>query len=535
MPVEAEVVRIATECISCKGDNAEQDEWKDFSPTALLLRGRTESEVERLLDFVDVSAGKQEYEGFERELLVRVFRLGRLLITLFLCLWEERTPVPTTVVRGKEEYRRQPPKSRLLGTFFGKVRYWRTYLLQTNGRSGGYSPVDLAVGLTADGFSIGILGRAVRLATKMSFAASVVVMKSFVGWSPSTKSIEEATLGLGRYSAEWVERRPPPEDDGEVLIIQADSKATPTAREQELAKRRGKRTPNPYPDSPRHRGRDLRRRRGKRKRRKKGDKAKNGKMATIVVMYTLRRDTDEYGYPMLRGPVNRWTYASYAPKRHALAVARREADKRGFTSDSGKQVQVITDGDEDLERSIAELFPEAEHSLDVMHATEYLWEASACVHREGSKARRGWAEQLTDKLYRGKIHDIITELEGVLENVVGAQKRKRLRKVINYLSKRTHMMNYDELDRQDLELASGIIEGAVRYVIAQRFDEGGMRWIKARAEALLQLRCIELNEDWEAYLSFVHDRITRKQRQSRRQIRVLQDAPEPLPTYGIDK
>jgi hypothetical protein len=46
---------------------------------------------------------------------------------------------------------------------------------------------------------------------------------------------------------------------------------------------------------------------------------------------------------------------------------------------------------------------------------------------------------------------------------------------------------------------------------------------------------IELNGDWEEYLSFVHDKITRQQRQSRRQIRVLQDVPEPLPTYGIDK
>jgi hypothetical protein len=535
MPAEAEEVRIATGSSSCKGDNAEQDEWKDWCPSSSLLRGRAESEMERLLDFVDSAAGEQQYGSFERELLVRVFRLGRLLIVLFLQLWQERTPVPTTSVRGKEEYRRQPPKSRLLGTFFGKVRYWRTYLLQTNGRPGGYYPVDLATGLTADGFSIGVLGRVVRLATKMSFAAAAVVMKSFVGWSPSTKSIEEATLGMGRYTAEWVERRPPPKDDGEVLIIQADSKATPTAREQELAKRRGKRKPNPYPDSPRHRGRERRRRRGKRPRRKKGDKAKNGKMATIVVMYTLRRGTDEDGLPMLRGPVNRWIYASYAPKRHALAVARREADKRGFTSESGKQVQVLTDGDEDLERYVGELFPEAVHTLDVMHATEYLWEASACVYREGSKARRGWAEELTDKLYEGKIQEIIAELESVLDKIEEANKRKRLRKVITYLSKRTHMMNYDELDEQDLELGSGIIEGAVRYVIAQRFDEGGMRWIKARAEALLQLRCIELNEDWDAYLSFVNDKITRKQRQSRRQIRVLQDAPEPLPTYGIDK
>jgi len=36
----------------------------------------------------------------------------------------------------------------------------------------------------------------------------------------------------------------------------------------------------------------------------------------------------------------------------------------------------------------------------------------------------------------------------------------------------------------------------VNYVIAKRFDSGGMRWIKERAEALLQLRCIEVNNDW---------------------------------------
>ena len=66
---------------------------------------------------------------------------------------------------------------------------------------------------------MGILGRAVRLATKMSYAAAARVMVSFLDWSPSTKTIEEATLGLGRFTAEWVEHRPPPEGDGEVLVI----------------------------------------------------------------------------------------------------------------------------------------------------------------------------------------------------------------------------------------------------------------------------------------------------------------------------
>jgi hypothetical protein len=33
-----------------------------------------------------------------------------------------------------------------------------------------------------------------------------------------------------------------------------------------------------------------------------------------------------------------------------------------------------------------------------------------------------------------------------------------------------------------------------------------MRWIKQRSEALPQLRCIEVNDDWDEFISFVHDK-----------------------------
>jgi len=69
-----------------------------------------------------------------------------------------------------------------------------------------------------------------------------------------------------------------------VLVIQVDSKATPTATEEELEKRRGKRTDEEQPLSPRHRGKAKRGRRGTKKRRKKGDHSKNGRAVTIVVM-----------------------------------------------------------------------------------------------------------------------------------------------------------------------------------------------------------------------------------------------------------
>jgi len=60
------------------------------------------------------------------------------------------------------------------------------------------------------------------------------------------------------------------------------------------------------------------------------------------------------------------------------------------------------------------------------------------------------------------------------------------------------MMNYDELIADDLEISTGQIEGAVNYVLELRCDHGGMRWIKERAEAILQLRCIDINGDWGA-------------------------------------
>jgi hypothetical protein len=518
----------------CNGDNAEQADWKEGPTTSAGLRWRAEKQFSALLELVEDQRTRR-YEKFEVLLIAEVFRLGRLLVALFLCLWQERIPVAATERRGKEEYRRQPAKARMLGTFFGKVRYWRTYLHQTNGRPAGFFPLDAALGLLADGFSMGVLGRVVQLATRMSYAAATVVFSRFVGWSPSHKSIEEATLGLGRYTAAWVEQRPAPAGDGEVLVVQFDSKATPTARQRELELRRGPRRPNPYSDSPRHRGRNRRLQLGSKPRRNKGDKSKNGRMTTIVVMYTLRRDVGPDGELVLKGPINRWQYASYAPKRHAFAVARREADKRGFAAGSGKHVQIMTDGDPDLERYAREFFVEAQHSLDVIHVVEYLWKAGACLHREGSHALRGWVEKQKDRLYSGKAASIVRALRASETLASTPKKKERLAQIANYLAKRVEMMNYDELAREDLELSSGVVEGAVRYIVAQRFDEGGMRWIKERAEPLLQLRCIELNGDWDDFIAFAHRQICRKQRQSRRQIRLLQDHPEPLPTLGINK
>jgi hypothetical protein len=258
-------------------------------------------------------------------------------------------------------------------------------------------------------------------------------------------------------------------------------------------------------------------------------------MATIVVMYTLKQSAD--GRNLLLGPINRRQYASYAPKRHAFEIARREADKRGFTKESGKLIQIVTDGDDDLAVYTKQYFPQARHTVDVMHVIEYIYEAGGCIYREGSDELAKWVELQKSRLYGGKEAKIVADMKRHLATIPvtgpgNKGRRERLTKALNYIEERLDKMNYKDLIERDLELGSGAVEGAVKNIIGARFDHGGSRWIRERAEALLQLRCIEKNGDWESFIQWVHDDWRSNALRSGETIRVQQKEPSPLPALG---
>lgn len=105
--------------------------------------------------------------------------------------------------------------------------------------------------------------------------------------------------------------------------------------------------------------------------------------------------------------------------------------------------------------------------------------------------------------------------------------------MIRYLSKKQHMMSYGKLRHDDYEIASGVVEGAVKHVIAKRFDNGSMRWIKERAEPLLQLRCIEINGDWDDFIAFVEDQLDTVAQNELSPAAVLSSATPPLPQLAV--
>ena len=459
--------------------------------------------------------------------------VGRAASTLFLTCAQER--IAAAVKDGKRVGDRiLKPAPRLQGRNltgrFGVVRYFRTYLRENYaGRRRGLHPLDLVLGLPADRFSWNVLSLSAQLATKMSFVEARKTAALTLPSVPSTEVIQQTVLGLGQFTGQWFADQPAPQGDGEVLVVMIDSKGAPTATATELRRRRGKRKRRKPAPSPRHRGRDRRAGFTKKPRRHKGDKSKNAKMATLVVMYTLKRQGS-----LLLGPINRWIYASFAPKEHAFQIALREANKRGFTQDSGRLIQLVTDGDDDLDCYAKRYFPRALHTLDIMHVIEKLWSVAAAIHKEGSSELRSWVELQKKRLYGGREALIVEDLRRHLERTPktgpgNKNKRERLEKTLKYLEKRLGQMNYKELRSKDLEIGSGAVEGAVKNVIGRRCDHGGMRWIKERAEALLQLRCLEINGDWDSFVRWVHDEQMFAGAVSGRRQRLQRQSPAALP------
>jgi hypothetical protein len=92
------------------------------------------------------------------------------------------------------------------------------------------------------------------------------------------------------------------------------------------------------------------------------------------------------------------------------------------------------------------------------------------------------------------------------------------------LQPRLQMMRYGKWIEEDLVIATGQVEGAVRHLVGERFDCAGMRWRQDKAEALLHLRCIELNHDWQKFASW-HQRKTQSRLLQRKRHKILTNQP----------
>jgi hypothetical protein len=489
------------------------------------LRRQLHQRLDQAIDACLNDYPQAAFLAFEKALLGQLSSLGLLLMQLFLLVRHQRLDLPAC--DPEQRYRVADEYAlRNLNTSCGELRYGRTYLIPRQGQGAGWHPLDAALGLTRDSFSPWLVSCFCRLATRLSFRLSCELGGMFLGWAPAPSTVEGWVLGLGRPAHVYLSTAPLPPGDGEVLVIECDGKAIPTATDEELAKRRGPRRAKACGcKCQRHRGRCSRKCRGKKKKRKPGDKSKNGRGAVLIATYTLKRSEDG----RLHGPINKKVYGTFSSRQVALAWARGQATRRGFPPDTSKTIQIILDGELCLEKQMRKLFPTAILTLDIRHAQERLWKVGRLLHAEGSQELADWVEPLQEMLYQGQAEEMLKQLRTLhLAGPGSKHKRKVLAGAIKYLQKRVELMKYGQWREQDLVLASGVVEGAARYVVGERLDNSGMRWIVERAEAVLLLRCIEVNGDWDAFFAFSEEQ-RRAELKEGKAVRIGSQSPTQLP------
>ena len=71
-----------------------------------------------------------------------------------------------------------------------------------------------------------------------------------------------------------------------------------------------------------------------------------------------------------------------------------------------------------------------------------------------------------------------------------------------YLTSKQEFLRYDQALAAGWPIATGVIEGACRHLIGDRLDITGARWGLDGAEAILTLRAVISNGDFEEYWRF---------------------------------
>lgn len=182
-------------------------------------------------------------------------------------------------------------------------------------------------------------------------------------------------------------------------------------------------------------------------------------------------------------------------------------------------------------------FPSRVVTVDIVHVLEKLWDAGRARHREGSKALAAWVRTQENRLYGDKATVVLGELRVWLVETPktgpgNKGRRKRLSDAIRYLERRLDKINYGTYRAHDLEVETGQVEGAIKYVIAKRCDHGGMRWIRQRAQAVIQLRCIDVNGHWQEFVRWALARLRTTSLADGRRARLQTNIPAKLPNVA---
>jgi hypothetical protein len=141
--------------------------------------------------------------------------------------------------------------------------------------------------------------------------------------------------------------------------------------------------------------------------------------------------------------------------------------------------------------------------IDFIHVLEYLWAAAWSLHTAGDPAAETWVRRHATDILHGNARQTAATIRGAATRAgLHPAERAGIDKCATYLTNKHRHLDYPTALKQGWPIATGVIEGACRHLVKDRMDLTGARWGLDGAEAILKLRALRCNGDWDEYWTY---------------------------------
>jgi len=401
---------------------------------------------------------------------------------------------------------------RLLATLFGTVNVTRCAWRRPGAPS--LCPADAALSLPAPRCSHALARLAAVEAVRGSFEAAHAAIARRCGPVIGKRQVEQAVVSAAADIAGFYAARiPVPCTASTLLVLSADAKGIvmrPAALRPKTAKAAA--------------------RQGKmRTRLVSGEKPSRKRMATLACVYDTepapRRPHDIIAPPGGRNgqrplrprprATGKWLAGSV---RHDPAEVIAAAFSQAQARDPRHQRTwvVLADG---AEHQLGLIRAEAARRgvtihivIDFIHVLEHLWKAAWSLHPAADPAAEDWVAVKALAILAGDSARAAAQITAEADAAgLTAAQRAGTGSCVRYLTGLRDHLRYDQALTAGWPIATGVIEGACRHLIGDRLDITGARWGLDGAEAILTLRAVISNGDfddyWRYHLTQEHQRL----------------------------
>jgi len=141
--------------------------------------------------------------------------------------------------------------------------------------------------------------------------------------------------------------------------------------------------------------------------------------------------------------------------------------------------------------------------IDFVHVLERLWKAAWTFFYPGDPDAETWVAHQARTILTGRAVDAAATIRHQADEAgFRASERTGADEAAAYLTRKAPYLDYATALDSGWQIATGIIEGAARFLIKDRMDITGARWSTPGAQAVLRLRAVIANGDFDQYWQY---------------------------------